>query len=76
MSVVHGYVAYSRGNCRCPVCSQAWATYMRAWGARQEPLAPDDTRHGLPSTYNNYRCRCDACRAAWSDYRRERRTAP
>jgi len=27
-------------------------------------LAPDDPRHGKPSTYTNWGCRCPKCRAA------------
>lgn len=36
-------------------------------------LAPDDPRHGKPSSYTNWGCRCDECRAAWAAYKRATR---
>lgn len=36
-----------------------------------QPLAPDDPRHGTSNGYGNLRCRCDACRTARTDYFRE-----
>jgi hypothetical protein len=43
---------------------------------RVTPLAPDDPRHGIASSYTNHNCRCDACREAQTAYMRERQIGP
>jgi bacterioferritin-associated ferredoxin len=67
----HGYPRYARG-CRCPVCREAKAAYMRdkraqAAEARQEApgefVAPGIT-HGGIAGYKDSGCRCGPCRRA------------
>jgi len=70
-SIPHGYGGYSRG-CRCDICREAKATYMRArrkvTTPAQAPLgtrfvAPL-TRHGTRYGYEEKGCRCFACTTA------------
>jgi len=69
----HGYVRYARG-CRCEVCRQAKADYMRDVRATQRQsrveveaaggrYVANVTVHGY-SAYQNVGCRCATCRAA------------
>ena len=39
-------------------------------------LAPDDPRHGKPSTYTYHACRCDKCRDAQTTAYRKYRKDP
>lgn len=73
----HGYGPYTHG-CRCDVCREAKAAYMRAKRAehRREangPLIDESGRyvapistHGTISGYADYKCRCLECTAAKS----------
>ena len=70
----HGYGAYTRG-CRCEVCRQAKADYMRARRAAGRSIAVPDTGvcgvlHGTRYAYEERGCRCRLCKQAraYSDY--------
>ena len=76
---IHGYGGYTNG-CRCDVCRQAKADYMRdrratAYLEPQQPV-PDIT-HGRFG-YEERGCRCDVCvgarREGWRRDNRQRRT--
>lgn len=70
----HGYNRYTRG-CRCEVCKQAKAAYMRerrAEARRLTQITPNryvrrhagrDVKHGTSFAYYEVGCRCQACRA-------------
>jgi rubredoxin len=70
----HGYGRYTNG-CRCPVCRQAKAAYMRerrAEAARLAAAAPGrvirrhagrDVKHGTSFAYYELGCRCTVCDA-------------
>lgn len=59
----HGYVTYSRG-CRCDVCREAKAAYIRNQRASRATSAKvHGIRHGY-SGYANHKCRCIVCRRA------------
>ncbi len=63
---VHGYAGYSNG-CRCEICRDAKAAYMRErrssayLTATSEPV-PGVT-HGTRSAYEESGCRCPECMA-------------
>lgn len=60
--------AYMRG-CRCTDCTRANRESHRATVAKmkEKGLPPDDERHGLATSYNQWGCRCDRCKSAWAD---------
>lgn len=80
----HGYGRYTTG-CRCDVCREAKATYMRAkrsaWRTKRQTAEADGQgRHFVPgithgvSGYQDHGCRCWTCRVAKSAaYLRETR---
>lgn len=66
----HGYVRYTRG-CRCEICRDAKAAYMRqrrgeayaqarAARSRGERYVADGIKHGLGG-FQNHGCRCETC---------------
>lgn len=77
MTTEHGYNAYASG-CRCEVCRDAKAAYMREARARRWRTLRlvrthgtgrnfvDGITHGY-SGYQNYACRCAICTAASSE---------
>lgn len=80
--VTHGYSSYAKG-CRCQVCTDAKADYMRRRRnkcRRRRDLVNttgsggrnyvDGITHGY-SGYQNHVCRCDECRAGRAEWDRE-----
>ena len=66
--IKHGYGAYTHG-CRCEVCLQAKAAYIR--GAREAAkakavpgVAVEGAPHGTRSGWELHGCRCDDCKKA------------
>lgn len=63
----HGYSAYTHDHCRCEVCRQAKADYVRARRAAGRQVAQpgvrvdDLKRHGTRFGYEERGCRCDEC---------------
>lgn len=82
MTEAHGYVPYTRG-CRCDVCREAKADYMRARrkAAREEAnrfreqgmrrIVIDNITHGRYG-YEECGCRCGVCLQARADGERKR----
>jgi hypothetical protein len=82
----HGYGAYSNG-CRCEICREAKAAYMRKLRDRRHRLRryvqglPDAGRYvvdGITHGYAGYQefsCRCRICRAATAERHRRARAA-
>lgn len=67
---MHGYVRYTKG-CRCEVCREAKAAYMRAKRGRGAVVkVVPDIAHGI-NGYWNYGCRCETCRDSSSSRRAE-----
>lgn len=67
-SCCHNYNAYSRG-CRCPVCRDAKAAYMRerrreATSRARPGVAVEGVLHGTRAAYEEGGCRCDSCMRA------------
>lgn len=71
--LVHGYLAYSSGRCRCAVCRRAKRERQAEFRARWRRLAAlhegpgpfeaPDIKHGL-NGYDNCCCRCRVCAKA------------
>ena len=76
MKTKHGYGRYTNG-CRCDVCTEAKAAYMRAKRSKSQQVpgglindkgryvAPID-KHGTIHGYQQHACRCFDCTAAKS----------
>jgi hypothetical protein len=77
MTETHGYSPYTHG-CRCQVCRDAKAAYMRDKRSRGHKVRRfvesrpgagrnyvDGITHGYAG-YQDYSCRCEVCRAASS----------
>jgi hypothetical protein len=73
----HGYGPYTNG-CRCAVCKDAKADYMRERrreGRRQASAEPvPGVKHGTLFAYDERGCRCGECldrkRTVWRDEKR------
>lgn len=88
-TTTHDYTNYTYG-CRCPICRQAKADYMRARRAEASATArrnstpisrhiADTPTHGTRYAYEERGCRCQPCTAARTDsdrrYRQDRSAA-
>lgn len=72
----HNGARWQRGQCRCPVCWQAYRADQKRYAAtRRARLAADPTLrpHGDTNTYANWGCRCDPCCLAWHHKMQERK---
>ena len=63
----HGTVnAYTYHGCRCSLCRDALAEYMKEWRARTSRPIP----HGTVNGYTKRACRCADCCAAHTECHR------
>jgi hypothetical protein len=65
MSDSHGYVPYTKG-CRCAICRQGKADYMRERRAKARANAQPGGKvagilHGSRAGYEEHGCRCSLC---------------
>jgi len=84
----HGTInGYNNYKCRCPMCKQAWADYMRDLNHRRGRHQPMEQylqelrdrplpAHGTESRYIKYKCRCNECRYAAMVARAARKGRP
>lgn len=70
LEVKHGSNAtYSRHKCRCDLCREARAEYVRSQKEKKKKALAKIPVHGSTQRYNAYKCRCEECVGAMRDYR-------
>jgi hypothetical protein len=72
----HGYSAYVKDKCRCPICREAAMEKQRQYREAKRNGHPPKTQrkkavHGTVHMYSKYKCRCPRCKKAKAKYMAE-----